>query len=208
VSTQFYDQHADKLAQQYLSKTFDQLHHAWLHLLDPILGKPNANILDVGAGSGRDSLYMAKLGAPFNIKVTAVEPALLLADIGKEQTKDQAVNWVDDTLPELTTINATSQRYDLILLSAVWMHIKAAQRPQALSTLAKLLSPNGKIVISLRHGPSGDARIMHPVSVNELVGLAYSDSLMPSLVTKLDSDKMGRSEVSWQTVVLTPKGRV
>jgi len=49
---------------------------------------------------------------------------------------------------------------------------------------------------------------MYPVSVNELVGLAYSDSLMPSLVTKLDSDKLGRKEVSWQTVVLTPKGRI
>jgi len=208
VSTQFYNQHADKLAQQYLSKGFEQLHHSWLHLLDPILAKSNATILDVGAGSGRDSRYLADIGAPYHTQVTAVEPAQVLATIGKEQTKAHSVAWVDDSLPSLSKVMASEERFDLILLSAVWMHIPASQRQESLNTLTKLLNPNGKIVISLRHGPSGDERIMYPVSVNELVGLAYSDSLMPSLVTKLDSDKLGRKEVSWQTVVLTPKGRI
>ncbi len=205
---QFYNQHADKLAQQYLSTDFTQVHHAWLHLLDPILSKPKATVLDLGAGAGRDSQYLAQLGALQNIQITAVEPAIKLASLGIKLTKELNVNWINDSLPALTTVAGSGETYDLILLSAVWMHIPPQQRAQSIECVASLLKPGGKIVISLRYGPSGDERVMHSVCVNELIGLAHNEGLTPSLITKLDNDKLGRSEVKWQTVVLSEMVRL
>ncbi|WP_299265239.1 hypothetical protein [uncultured Psychrosphaera sp.] len=58
---QFYNDNANKLAEQYLSKTFEQVHQSWSQLLPSIINNPNARILDLGAGSGRDVKYLAEL---------------------------------------------------------------------------------------------------------------------------------------------------
>ena len=54
MTTQFYNNNATALAQQYLSKSFDEVHASWSKFLPAILEKPNARILDIGAGAGRD----------------------------------------------------------------------------------------------------------------------------------------------------------
>lgn len=63
VSENFYNDHATQLAALYLSKSFEQVHSAWLEQLPPILNKPDARILDLGAGAGRDSKYFVQQGA-------------------------------------------------------------------------------------------------------------------------------------------------
>jgi SAM-dependent methyltransferase len=202
MQASFYNDHAQQLAEQYLSKSFEEVHAAWSEYLPPILNKANARILDIGAGAGRDSKYLAQQGQVNDISVVAVEPAKLLADIGKNQTKDLNVKWVADSLPALDVVSRQEVSFDLILLSAVWMHIPKSERPRAIRKLANLLKPGGKLVISLRHGPSGDDRKMHTVSTEELELLAKSVGLSVLLKTEHDSDKLGRETVHWQTVVL------
>lgn len=51
LSPKFYNENAEALAQQYLSKSFDQVHQSWHQLLPAIIENPNARILDIGAGS-------------------------------------------------------------------------------------------------------------------------------------------------------------
>ena len=36
------------------------------------------------------------------------------------------VTWLDDSLPELSRLRALGHRFDLVLLSAVWMHVPRA----------------------------------------------------------------------------------
>lgn len=201
-SAQFYHQHAAPLAQQYLSKIFEEVHQSWRHFLTPLLAKPNARILDIGAGAGRDSKYLAEQGQLTNLSVTAIEPAAALAKIGKAQTQGLNVDWLEDSLPALENVTKQEISFDLILLSAVWMHIPSSLRARSLRKLANLLKPGGKLVISLRHGKSTDERIMHEVCSDELTSLGKTVGLFPALITDLESDKLGRSEVHWQTVVL------
>ena len=83
----FYNENANELAQQYLSKTFDEVHQSWSQFLPSIISNSNARILDLGAGSGRDAKHFAELavkehGAETSIQVFAVEPANILAEIG------------------------------------------------------------------------------------------------------------------------------
>ena len=202
MHTNFYDDHAQQLAEQYLSKTFEEVHAAWAEFLPPILNKPNARILDLGAGAGRDSRYFAEQGQVNDISIVAVEPAKLLAEIGQQQTLGLNVKWVEDSLPALDVVCRQEVSFDLILLSAVWMHIPKSERPRAIRKLANLLKPGAKLVISLRHGPSGDERKMHDVSTEELELLAKTVGLSVVLKTERDSDKLGRDTVHWQTVVL------
>ena len=94
-------------------------------------------------------------------------------------------------------------KFDLILLSAVWMHITLSERQRIFRKLSSLLKPNGKIVISLRHGPSPDSREMNPVSSPELAAFATQYGLQfKVLSSEKRSDQLGRNDVSWKTILL------
>lgn len=207
---QFYNNNAEELAKQYLSKSFEEVHQSWSQFLPSIIENPNARILDLGAGAGRDAKHIAELAekqhkTKNNIQVYAVEPATELADLGAKVTEDLKVKWLNDALPSLSVITKQEVSFDLILLSAVWMHIPQSARARSIRKLANLLKPGGKLVISLRHGQTEDdfkQRKMHIVCADELKQLASDVGLFTKLETEKETDKLGRNHVSWQTVVL------
>jgi SAM-dependent methyltransferase len=151
----------------------------------------------LGAGVGRDARYFAEQG----LEVIAVEPAQEFLKLGQEYTKDDSVQWLSDKLPELSKVCALQLKFDLVLLSAVWMHIPPSQRNRAFRKIANLLKPNGVLVISLRRGASTDEREMFGVSVSELTQLSRNYGL--SVVhTQAAEDTLDRKEVRWETVVM------
>lgn len=210
MTPQFYNENAKELAKQYLSMSFEQVHQSWSQFLPSIIENPNARILDLGAGSGRDVKYLAELAenthkTDNNIQIFAVEPATQLADLGAQVTNDLNVKWFNDSLPALSNITKQEVSFDLILLSAVWMHIPQSDRARSIRKLANLLKPGGKLVITLRHGQTEDElkqRKMHTVCADELKRLATDVGLFTKLETPKEEDKLGRNHVSWQTLVL------
>ncbi len=193
-TTAFYKQNATKLAQQYESVDFTQIHKDWCHFLPK-----NGNVLDIGAGTGRDASYMAQQG----LDVIAVEPVQSLSLIAQQIHATPNVQWFSDQLPDLSQVQRLQIQFDLILLCAVWMHIAPTQRPRSIRKLADLLRPGGKIVLTLRHGPCHDERTMYPVSAGEIEQLAKQHGLIYTLINKASEDALGRSDVHWETVVLT-----
>lgn len=157
-------------------------------------------MLDVGAGSGRDVAFLATLHSEH--QVAAVEPCEALAQLGATHTADLSVKWCDSSLPALAGVAGP---FDLILLSAVWMHLPPAVRPQALARLCELLSPEGFLIISLRLVISKEEqreRGMYAVSAAELCQLATEQG-MPVLLTSTEQgDAMQRPELSWQSLIL------
>ncbi|RUO79968.1 methyltransferase type 12 [Idiomarina tyrosinivorans] len=193
----FYSKNAETLAAQYDDVPFEAVHKDWLEHI-PSEGM----VLDVGAGSGRDARYLAAKG----LTVVAVEPAAELREASPKYqvATRKPIHWVDDQLPELSKIFALQTKFDLILLSAVWMHIAPSSRERCIRKLSSLLKPNGKLVISLRHGSCHDERTMHPVSASELAEFAKQFGLTYRLLTPANQkDELGRNDVSWQTVLLT-----
>ncbi|MDO6461481.1 class I SAM-dependent methyltransferase [Granulosicoccaceae sp. 1_MG-2023] len=190
-----YHRNAVQFQSQYDSIRPEDVHADWRFLLDKVT--PGV-ALDVGAGSGRDALWLARQGW----QVTAVEPAQGLRDLAQQNSGDQ-VRWIDSQLPTLAAVERPPRGYDLILLSAVWMHLPVALRPQAFERLTALLSPGGLLIITLRFGPSDPARPMYGVSVEELQQLAHSRELVLQLLgPKVSADRLQRADVSWQTVCL------
>ncbi len=189
----YYEQHATRLVTQYESLLFEDVHAG----LITILPAPGATVLDIGAGSGRDAAWLAARG----YDVVAVEPSEAMLAHARAKHRSSRIQWLSDSLPDLAKVRRLGLSFDLILLSAVWMHIPPAARQRALRKLATLLAPKGRIAISLRLGAPDTERAMYEVSLPELTGLAQQFGLR--IVHTSDSqDKLGRSEVSWTNVVL------
>ncbi|MEX1221287.1 MAG: class I SAM-dependent methyltransferase [Idiomarina sp.] len=192
---QYYSQNSRALLQQYDSLAFESVHADWLQRLP---GEGTA--LDIGAGSGRDARFLATHG----LSVVAVEPAENLLHEAQVNSAEHGIHWLNDTLPELRQVFALQMKFDIILLSAVWMHILPSQRERSFRKLSSLLKPNGKLVISLRHGACHDERKMYPVSADELKKLATQFGLTYTLLSsEQQNDQLGRDDVYWQTVLLT-----
>ncbi|QDO84133.1 class I SAM-dependent methyltransferase [Shewanella psychropiezotolerans] len=207
TNIRFYNEHADDLAEQYLSKPFEEVHASWLPHLNSILNpseqKAKLSFLDIGAGVGRDVKYLAEqTTVNREVEVYAVEPAQGLTAFGLKLTQGLNVTWLDDALPALARLTSLDSRFDLILLSAIWMHIPPQERADSVRTLVKLLAPNGKLVITLRHGPCSDERQMFQVNDKELKQLAENVGLTVIDTSANVTDKLGRAEVYWQTLVL------
>lgn len=188
-----YNQKANDFEQQYLSLEAKEVHASWLDAHLPSKGI----VLDVGAGVGRDAKFFAEKG----LDVVAVEPAVELRKRGQAVTKQSSVRWLDDTLPGLSRVYALQMQFDLIVLSAVWMHLPPTQRERAFRKLTNLLKPGGKLIISLRHGVSPDERDMWSVSVDELRRFAQQLGVVLHTL-KDEEDKLERPEVWWETAVL------
>jgi len=101
---------------------------------------------DIGAGSGRDANWLEGLGWD----VVAVEPEAAIRQPATAESHPQ-VTWLDDRPPKLQHLRKSDTRVNLILVSAVWMHLSPSQREVAFRVLSNLLAPGGLLVVSVRH---------------------------------------------------------
>ncbi|MEO1014756.1 MAG: class I SAM-dependent methyltransferase [Pseudomonadota bacterium] len=132
------------------------IHGEFLRLAAPT-GWRGRNVLDVGAGSGRDARLLAERGA----RVTAAEPSPQLRDVGAAHCAP-GVDWIDDALPGLTSLGGRCAAFDIVWCSAVWHHLSPRERRDAMTRIASLLRPAGRFFLSLRHGPAPAGRIAFP----------------------------------------------
>jgi len=194
ASTAGYAAEAEALARQYESVTFEEVHAPLVHLLPP-----PGRALDIGAGSGRDAAALAARG----FAVIAVEPTAELRAEGARLHAGSAITWLDDSLPDLPVLAARAERFDLILLTAVVMHLDAGERARAMARIAAHLSPGGRVFMSLRHGPVPAGRRMFDVSGEETEALAHAHGLA-TLHRATRSDMFARPGVSWTLLAFTP----
>ena len=189
----WYDANADDAAARYEGVPPERL-HGWLADLLPAVP---AAALDVGAGSGRDAAWLASRGHD----VVAVEPSPRMRMIARERHAEPAIRWLADSLPALRRTLRTGLAFDVILLSAVWMHVAPSDRARAFRKLVNLLKPGGLIALSLRHGPAEAARAMHPVSADEIRRLARDHGALVERCVSAE-DHQGRPDVRWTQVAV------
>ncbi len=150
MSQRFYIAHADRLAAQYDSLPFEQVHAP---LLSQVPYSPSL-VLDIGAGSGRDAAWMAGKGH----QVVAVEPVEAFRDHGRRTYATDKIQWMDDRLPALERVMRSGLRFDIIMMSAVIMHLTETDRQRTIRKCAQLLKPGGLLYLTVRRGPPDPAR--------------------------------------------------
>jgi len=189
----FYNKNANKLTEFYCSKPAHEIHHSWVGLI-PYDG---GVALDIGAGVGRDADYLVSRG----YEVIAVEPAEKLRTIAKKKYPKSEIQWLDDKLPDLKRVEAMGIKFDLVLLSSVWMHVSPNQRGRVFRKLANLLKPDGLLVLTLKSGSYPADQHHFETSDAEVLSLAISQSLELVLDDPSGEDQLGRADVLWQTFV-------
>lgn len=189
----WYDANVDGLVRSYEAIPADQV-HGWLI---PFLPDAPALVLDVGAGTGRDAAWLASLGH----RIVAVEPTPSMLSEARRLHASPSIQWLDDRLPGLESVHRLGLSFDLILLSAVWMHVDSADRSRAFRKLVTLLKPGAAIAITLRHGPSDDNRGISDVTQEEIEHLARAHGGFVERATT-SKDKMGRGSVHWTELLV------
>src|SRR5262245_18979176 len=179
----------DDLVRKFESISFTGLHGPILHLVP----KNPCRILDIGAGSGRDAAAFAAMGH----RVAAVEPSAALRLRAAELHPSPQIEWIDDSLPGLATMAQRPEDFDLVMLTAVWMHLNEAERPQAMPRVASLLQNGGIAIFTLRHGPVPPGKRMYAVTAAETELLASDEGLNLKLKLEDQTGYSGRSGVTW-----------
>ena len=189
--TEGYAENASSLVTQWQGITFAEHHKPVLHLL------PDApsRLLDVGSVIGTDAAAFAKMGH----SVVAVEPVDELRIAASNLHPSCPVEWLDDSLPDLAILVSRRETFDVVMLTAVWMHLDEEQRRRAMPVISSLLRARGVLVMSLRHGPAPQGRRIFDVSAEETIRLANVQDLRPIFELRTASVQQANrnSGVSW-----------
>jgi SAM-dependent methyltransferase len=162
--TEHYAEEAPDLLQRYETISFAETHRSVMHLIP----KDPCHVLDIGAGTGRDAAGFAALGH----RVVAVEPTEEMRRGAMALHPSPLIEWLDDGLPDPAIVLARGEQFDVVMLTAVWMHLDEQQRRRAMPNVAALTREGGVMIMTLRHGPVPPGRRMFEVSAEETIGLA------------------------------------
>jgi SAM-dependent methyltransferase len=177
--TEGYADEAEELFKCYESIPAGDLHRAVLHLIPT----SPSSILDIGSGTGRDAAWFASMGH----RVVAVEPIDAMRIPAMALHPSPQIEWLDDSLPDLALLLARGEKFDVVMLTAVWMHLDAEQRRRAMPNLASLVRLGGAVIMQIRHGPVPVGRRMFEVSPEETIELAQTQDLHPVLNLRTES---------------------
>ena len=169
---------------------FERLHAPILGLLPPA----PAAVLDVGAGTGRDAAALAALGHD----VVAVEPTRAFLANARALHPDPDIRWVEDSLPDLSTLVEHARGFAFVLCHAVWQHLEDEERRAAMARIASLLAPGGVFALGLRHGPPGAGAHYFPASVEDTLEEASAAGLATELCLRDQPSAIpGKTRVTW-----------
>jgi SAM-dependent methyltransferase len=186
--TENYDVEAPELLKRYESISFADAHAPVLHLIPPA----PCRTLDIGAGTGRDAAGFVALGH----SVVAIEPTEELRRGAMLLHPSPMIQWLDDSLPHLTSVRTRKEEFDLVMLTAVWMHLDEAQCQLAMPNVSALVRDGGIVIMLLRHGPIPPGRRMFEVSAQETIALALRSNLVCTLNREAESS-LRQPGVSW-----------
>ncbi len=190
---EWYEVNADFITEEFEQLEFQQLHATLLNYLP----QHPCSILEIGSGSGRDAAGLAELGH----KVIAVEPSSALRGRAQLMHQHSRITWVDDKLPELEAVRKLGAHYDVIFLSAVWMHLPYSDRQPSLERILELLKKEGLLYITLRHGPFEMVEGFWDIPDEELVKLIREYGLV-EIEQSTEDDLLNRPGVTWTRFVL------
>ncbi|MDI1265928.1 MAG: class I SAM-dependent methyltransferase [bacterium] len=197
TAERYYEERSEILLRKYEQVAFEAVHADLLGLI----GGRTGNALDVGCGSGRDAAWLAGQGW----RVTAVDASAAMLAGARRIHRSLRIRWIRDGLPKLEKVASLGATYDLVLLSAVWMHIPKDRQAEAAATVARLTGQGGIVNLTIRSGASEPERGFHDTDV-ELLGATLAGHGVLAVNDVTDSDSFDREEVVWRKLTFRRVG--
>lgn len=141
----------DDIAREYAEEFFydtsdDQYIDYFLQSLE------GTKILDVGCGNGRDCKYISQKG----FDVNGIDLSVGMLEIAKERVPEGKFEVMD-----ITDITYPDNSYDGIISNCSLFHVPSEELPKTLESFARILKPNGKLLLILQEG-LGETMVEEP----------------------------------------------
>ena len=157
--------------------------------------KPDASILDVGCGSGRDLLWLKKSG----FKVTGFERSEGLADLARKYAGCKII------VGDFDVYDFSKQTFDAVLLCGSLVHIPHARLESVFGNIIKGVGVGGNVLVSLKEGVGSstaeDGRTFHFWQSYDL-GNIFSKNGLRILDFQRNTSKVNSMD-TWLSYVLT-----
>lgn len=149
----FYDDNAQFFIEQTFSLEMNSLYEPFIASF-PNTTQSQRRILDVGCGSGRDSLYFAQLG----LDVTAIDGSAAFIDSAKNPDNQKHayqanINWQHCTFEDIGQKNWQRQ-FIGVWACASLLHVPYAELPVLIDNLIDTLVDDGVFYASFKYGNS------------------------------------------------------
>jgi len=132
----FFDSMAGRLGKDYVpGKSWKSTAEAFLHLLPPM------TIADLGSGDGSSAVLLSQNA----VRVIGVDSSEKMLDAARDQIRRAGASNVEFRLGEMEEVPIDDASVDLVFFSQSLHH--AAHPERALGEAARILRPNGRIVI-------------------------------------------------------------
>jgi SAM-dependent methyltransferase len=192
---QYYDDHADEVFKLYTRSDIGPSKYF------KVAFPPGSEILDIGAGSGRDLGFLIRE----HYEAFGVEPSHRLRELALQLPILENRLW-QGALPDLTS--QIGRKFDGILCSAVFQHIARERQFDAAFDIRNLLKANGRLLLSIpkdRPGINASGRDEHgrlftPIVPEELE-LLFERLGFQRIGAWTDVDGLGRPGISWITLL-------
>lgn len=186
----YYNENAKTYSSSTVSVDMQELYNLVLPYL-----KPQARILDLGCGSGRDARYFREMG----YDVLAVDPSQAMCEIAKTNSGVEVVRLSAEEM-EYT------ERFDLIWACASLLHVCSEEMPKVWNKIHKALIKGGIVFASVKKGEFEGlrgGRWFCDYTLDKLNKTGFQDTGLVIIYSGESLDKRpGRETEVWLNVIL------
>jgi ubiquinone/menaquinone biosynthesis C-methylase UbiE len=160
-----------------MSETLLMFAQKFLELLESSF-EPNAHILDVGCGPGRDMAWFESN----NINVTGVDYTQAMLEIAQAQVRGSLVQ------ADMRQMPFEAGSVDGIWCNASLLHLPKTDSPAALLEFKRVLKPNGVLFLAMQEGEGEHLETREVYGENQRFFARYSVPEMTGLLEVLGFD--------------------
>lgn len=142
ITIDYYDKHADEFNLASVNANMNSICDRFLSYL-----QPSASILDLGCGSGRDSLYFINKG----FSVLPVDGSMEMCTLA---TKISGVTAMQLMFEDIDFV----REFDGVWACASLLHVSKEQLPSILRKINTALKPSGILYMSFKYGEGEEER--------------------------------------------------
>ena len=193
TTVSYYEKKSSDFIESYEAANMDHLYAIFnRHITN------NANILDIGFGSGRDLKYLKRQG----FHIWGIDPTQSFVNHAKIRFPDIADHFFKASLPNIDLPNNFPDNFDYILLIAVWMHLPKEIYIDSIKALCALLRPRGKIILSYSITPRqfNEERYFENIDRKELEKIFKKYNCI-KIDETINGDSLSNRDIIWVTEV-------
>lgn len=189
-SIDYYNQHANEYFESTVNLELGEMIDGFIEYLPD-----EAAILDLGCGSGRDSLYFMEKG----FDITAVEGSQELSELASIHIDQDVLNMKFD---ELNFVNV----FDGVWANASLHHLTTEEFREILKKIGRCLKIEGVLYMSFKHGEFEgirDGRYFKHYRTKEIKEIIQSSDVFEvTKIVKTQDVRPGREEEQWLNIIV------